>query len=167
MVILSFIYKSIFHPDAIKFAARKISAESGDIRKVFHLCKAAAENVHNLITSGDRHLPVSSSQFGIININDIQTASRKMFNSELYYGVTDATCMEALLFVSLASLKRQLARERGGFDVKEVVQKMEGVSSSFGDENYLPSPTCSELLRMLNRLGEVRQGWFFLPIHVD
>ena len=111
-----------------------------------------------MVISGQRHLPVTSSQFKIIDIADIQTASRKMFNSSLSRGVADATSMEALFFVSLASLKRQLARERGGFDIKEVVQKMEGVASSFGDSNYLPSPSCSELLRMLNRLGEVRQS---------
>jgi hypothetical protein len=91
----------------------------------------------------------------IVVIDDIQKASRKMFNSAIHQGVSDATDMEALLFVSLASLKRQLARDRGGFDVKEVVTKMEGISSSFGDDRYSPSPTCTELLRMLNRLGEV------------
>ncbi len=109
------------------------------------------------ITLGERELPTLPSQFGIVDVSHIQTASRKMFNSALSHGVNNATNGEALFFISLASLKRQLARERGGFDIKEVVQKMEGVSSSFGDENYLPSPTCSELLRMLNRLSEVRQ----------
>lgn len=79
-----------------------------------------------------------------------------MFHSAIQRGVSDASTMEALLFVSLASLKRQLARDRGGFDLKEVVTKMEGIASSFGDKTYLPSPTCSELLRMLNRLGEAK-----------
>lgn len=149
--------QSIFHPDAIKFAAKKIASESGDIRKVFHLCKAAVDNVYNLVVSGQRQLPSSSSQCGIIDTSDMQAASRNIFNSTLSYGVMDATRMEALLYVSLASLQFQLARERGGFDVKEVVQKMEGLSSSFGDENYLPAPTCTELLRMISRLGEVRR----------
>mmetsp|Transcript_3572 Transcript_3572/g.4392 ORF Transcript_3572/g.4392 Transcript_3572/m.4392 type:complete len:154 (+) Transcript_3572:192-653(+) len=93
---------------------------------------------------------------GVVNISDIQKASQKMFNSVIYQGVSDATDMEALLFVSLASLQKQWARSRGGFGLKDVVTKMEGVASSFGDRRYLPSPSCSELLRMLNRLGEAR-----------
>ncbi len=138
------------------FAARKVSSESGDIRKVFHLCKAAAENVYNELISGKRTLPSRSQpHLGIVNTVDIQKASRKMFHSSIQQGVSDATNMEALLLVSLSSLQRQLARDRGGFDIKEVVVKMEGVSSSFGDEKYIPSPNCSELLRMLDRLGEV------------
>ncbi len=91
----------------------------------------------------------------VVNISDIQKASQKMFNSVIHQGVADATDMEALLFVSLASLQKQWARSKGGFGLKDVVTKMEGVASSFGDRRYLPSPTCSELLRMLNRLGEV------------
>lgn len=82
-----------------------------------------------------------------------------MFHSTIQRGVSDASDMEALLFISLGSLKLQLAREKGGFDLNEVVTKMEGIASSFGDERYIPSPTCSELLRMLNRLGEVSKGF--------
>ena len=88
-----------------------------------------------------------------MGIGAIQKASRKIFNSGIHQGISDATDMEALLFVCLASLKRQ--REYGGFGIHEVVTKMEGTSSAFGDERYTPSPTSSELLRMLNRLGEV------------
>jgi hypothetical protein len=102
---------------------------------------------------------------GIVNTADIQKASRKMFHSTVQQGIADATNMEALLFISLASLKRQLARERGGFDIKEVVTKMEGIASAFGDRKYIPSPTCSELLRMLDRLGEVRSMNIFCYIN--
>lgn len=101
---------------------------------------------------------MSRSYLGIVRIHHIQKASRKIFHSAIQQGVSDSTNMEALLFVSLAALKRQLARNRGGFDVKEVVTKMESVASSFGDDKYIPSPSCAELLRMLNRLGEVSKG---------
>jgi len=145
---------NIFHPDAIKFAARKISSESGDIRKVFHMCKAAAENVLNDLESGKRNLPRNQAHLGIIGIHDVQKASQAMFHSMYRLSVSNASDFEVLLFISLASLKR--VSGRGGFNVKEVLTKMDSVASSFGDERYLPAPNCAELLRMLNRLGESR-----------
>lgn len=125
---------------------------------MFHLCKAAAENVYNDILSGKRVLQSNTDSYiGVVHIPDIQKASRKMFHSAIQKGVADSTDIEALLFVSLASLKRQFARDSGGFDMKDIVAKMDGMASSFGDKRYIPSPTCAELLGMLDRLGEVRK----------
>jgi len=46
----------IFELDAIKFAAKKVAAISGDIRKAFQLCKVAAETVYSELESGKREL---------------------------------------------------------------------------------------------------------------
>jgi Cdc6-like AAA superfamily ATPase len=134
------------------FAARKTAAESGDIRKAFSLCKVAAELVLSDIDMGKRN-----NETAQITITDIQKASREMFGTLLNKAVSNATALEALLLVSLASLKRQsTVLDDGGVFVNDVLTKMESVSRGIGDENYLPSPTLSELLGMLSRFGEVR-----------
>lgn len=92
-----------------------------------------------------------------VTILDIQKASREMFGTLLNKAVSNATALEALLLVSLASLKRQsTALDDNGIFVNDVLAKMDGVSRAFGDDKYLPSPTLSELVGMLSRLGEVR-----------
>jgi origin recognition complex subunit 1 len=152
--------QNIFQSDAITFAARKTAAESGDIRKAFSLCKVAAEMVLGDIEMGKRNN--TSLQITIV---DIQKASREMFGTLLYKAVTNATALEALLLVSLASLKKQsCTMNDSGFHVNDILVKMDGVSRAFGHETYLPSPTLSELLGMLSRLGEVRI-YILLLIH--
>ena len=133
-----------------------MAAISGDIRKVFQLCKAAAENVYSELQNGSRNYPSSVlHQRGIITIKDIQKASREMFSTIIHKAVSSATAFEALLLVSIASLKRQSGRSEGGFVLRDILVKIEGVASAFGDENYLPIPTFGEMLGIVNRLGEV------------
>mmetsp|Transcript_16620 Transcript_16620/g.23590 ORF Transcript_16620/g.23590 Transcript_16620/m.23590 type:complete len:1299 (+) Transcript_16620:102-3998(+) len=145
---------SIFHPDAVTFAARKTARESGDIRKAFHLCKTAAETVFSDITSGRRRFESVTSH--LVGISDIQKASRDMFSTIIHKAVTHSTSFEALLFVALASLKRHSGREHDGFEAREILTKMRSVATASGEEQYLPPPTCSELLGLLNRLGEAK-----------
>ena len=111
------------------------------------MCKAAAEAVLSELQFGMRYNSV-------IKVCDIQKASREMFNSHITKAVACATSFEALVLVSLASLKKQTGREQGGFDVQEIMTKIEGVALC--DNKYLPSPSFGELLGILNRLGEVR-----------
>jgi len=92
-----------------------------------------------------------------ITISDVQKASREMFGTLLNKAVSNATTFEALLLVSLASIKKQsTALDDGGVFVQDVLIKMESLSRGIGDEKYCPSPTLSELLGMLSRFGEVR-----------
>jgi len=146
--------KTIFHRDAIRFASRKIASESGDIRKVFQLCKSAAENVFNLLVSGKKTLPTNSSCQGVIGVGDIQIAAKEMFNSILHLAVSHATSYQALLFVALASLQRNTGRERGGFAIEEVVTKMESMANSLGSRKYIPCPQYHMVIGMLCPLGE-------------
>jgi hypothetical protein len=93
----------------------------------------------------------------LITIADIQKASREMFGTLLNKAVSNATDLEALLLVSLASLKRQsTALDDSGIFVNDVLVKMDSVSRGLGDDKYLPPPSLSELLGMLSRFGEVR-----------
>ena len=91
-----------------------------------------------------------------VRIPDIQRAARDMLNSVINLAVSSATSFEALLIVSIASLQKHTGREKGGFDVQEILTKMKGIAESLGDNQYLPSPNFSELLGILNRLGEAR-----------
>lgn len=142
----------VFEPDAIKFAAKKIAAISGDIRKAFQLCKAAAESVFSELENGKR----KPSQKGYVSIKDVQKASREMFSTIIHKAVSFATAFEALLLVCVASLKRQSGRSEGGFNINDVMVKMEGVACALGDQRYLPVPSFGELLGILNRLGEAK-----------
>ncbi len=90
-----------------------------------------------------------------IGIGDIQQTARKMFGTVLCRAVTTASVFEALLFVSLASLRRTSGQERGRFNLEELQIKMKGVASASGNLLYLPSPSYNEILDMLPRLAEV------------
>lgn len=154
--------KTVFHPDAIKFAARKIASESGDIRKIFHLCKVTAESVYRDIQNGKRSLN-DNTPYGCVTVADIGKASRDMFNTVFSVAIRNSSCFEALLYVALASLRRQSGKENGVFTFIEVLTKMEGIASSFGSDKYLPAPSYSELLDMLSRLGEARIIFLMTP----
>ena len=144
---------SVFHKDAILFAARKTAGISGDIRKAFQVCRTAAENaLLKLEDCNDDHSVSSTS--AIIKMRDIQNATREMFNSRLLIALKNSTTFEALILVSLASLKRHADTGRG-FLILEVLEKMEGLANTLGDSKYLPVPTFGELVEMLNRLSEV------------
>ena len=145
---------SIFHKDAILFAARKTAGISGDIRKAFHVCRVAVENTLLKFRDSEDIPMISSVNLPLIKMSDVQHATRDMFNSRFVAAVQRSTPFEALIFVSLASLKRHFGNERG-FSILELLEKMEGVAKSFGDQQYLPVPIFGELLEMLNRLVEV------------
>ena len=147
----------VFEEDAIQFAARKTAALSGDIRKALHLCKAAAEAVMKDVEAGNRVDPKEGrTRSGpIVRISDVQKASRESFSSILSTAVSFSTSFEALLLVSLASLTQSTGRHDGGFDINELITKMESISGGSGDVQYSPPPSFGETLEILNRLGEV------------
>lgn len=149
---MSFICQSpptVFEEDAIMFAARKTAALSGDVRKALQICKSAAEAVLTELEFGTRDAGP------VVRIRDVQRVSREWFSSVLSKAVSLSTPFEALLLVSLASLTRTSGREIGGFDITEVMTKVESVAAGSGDLQYMPPPTFGETVDILNRLGEV------------
>lgn len=103
---------------------------SGDIRKAFQICRSAAELVtqrfeDNLVKDGGH----ATVLYPKIRIGDVQKASLDSFNIALTAAVSFSAPFEALLLVSLAALSRATGREIGGFDIKDILGKMEGKSS--------------------------------------
>ena len=93
--------------------------------------------------------------FPQVKISDVLKASQDSFNKALVTAVSFCTPFQALLLVSLASLARSTGRQAGGFDIKDIITKMEAVSDTAGDPQYSPPPSFGETLELMNRLGEV------------
>ena len=97
----------------------------------------------------------------VVRIADVQRASRESFNAALVLAVSFSTPYEALLLTALASLGRSTGRETGGFDIKEIMTKVEAMSSMVDDPLYYPPPSFRETLDILTRLGAVRHDDLF------
>lgn len=145
----------MFEDDAIQFAAKKVAAISGDIRKALHLCKAAAEAVMKDAEAEKSVDPKQGCCGPVVRISDVKKASQESFNSVMSLAVACSTSFEALLLVSLASLTQSKGRCDSVFNIDELITKMEAISGGSGDVQYSPPPTFNETLEILNRLGEV------------
>ena len=110
---------TMFEDDSILFAAKKTAALSGDIRKAFQICRAAAEQVLQNFEAEKENKHQAKKDFPKVRISDVQKASRESFNMALVTAVSFATSFQALLLISLASLRRSTGREVGGFDIKD------------------------------------------------
>ena len=126
---------------------------SGDIRKAFQICRGAAELLLRKCCPGNENN--QTENYPTVRIGDVQKASTESFDSALVTAVSFSTPFQALLLVSLASLRRTTGREVGGFDIQDVMTKMDSISSSFGDPKYAPPPSFGETILVLNRLAEV------------
>ena len=144
-----------FEDDAILFAAKKTAALSGDIRKAFQLCRSAAQLVTQRYEQKQEKEGKLALSHPTIRIGDVQKASLESFNMAMVTAVSFAAAYEALLLVSLAALCRATGREVGGFDIKDILTKMEALANATGDSQYIPAPSFEETIRLLTRLGEV------------
>jgi hypothetical protein len=126
---------------------------SGDIRKAFQICRGAAELLRQRCQEAGPEAKLSQPK---VRISDVQKASRESFDSALVTAVSFSTPFQALLLVSLASLCRTTGREVGGFDMTDILTKMEALSGASGNPLYAPPPTMGETIQLLNRLAEVR-----------
>jgi Cdc6-like AAA superfamily ATPase len=148
----------VFDEDAIVFASRKTAVLSGDVRKAFQTCRSAAEMVLARFKEGSKQNN-TSQELPLVRIPDVQRVSREASDSADTKAVALSTPFEALLIVTLASLGRCTGRERKGFDVEEILAKMESIAGALGEKQYTPAPSLPELLFLLNRLAEVRFRW--------
>jgi origin recognition complex subunit 1 len=144
----------VFEKDAILFCARKIASFSGDLRKALKTCQSAAEGVMKEVKNGVRDDPRSAKDRPMVRIKDVQKASRESFCSVAVNAIAASTPLEALLLVSLGSLCKSTGRHAGGFDIKELMTKMDAAASASGDDQYLPPPSVSATLSILSNLGE-------------
>ena len=139
---------TVFDEDAIVFVSKKTASLSGDIRRAFQICRTAAEHV--MRERGDD----SSNGGPQVTIGDALKVSRESFYSAKSQAMTRCTPFEALLLVTLASLAKSTGREFGGFDMEEILVKMEALANGLGDERYLPTPGLSEAMDVVIRLAE-------------
>jgi len=147
---------TVFSQDAILFASKKTAALSGDVRKAFHICRSAAEMILN--DPGTQDQPT-------VQIKDVLKVSRESFNSAQSKMVANFTAYEALFMIALASLSKTSGREFGGFDLEELMTKMEGIANAAGDPLYLPALTLPQALGILSRLGDARLIGLETPRH--
>lgn len=147
----------VFDNDAVIFASRKTATVSGDVRKAFHTCRSAAEMVLTRFKDGGKATgPTSNPEaLKVVRIPDVQRVSREASDSADAKAVGHSTPFEALLIVSLASLSRSTGRESKGFDVEEIMAKMEGIAGALGEKQYTPPPRLEETLFLMSRLADV------------
>ncbi|GAX09731.1 origin recognition complex subunit 1 [Fistulifera solaris] len=138
------LYK-VFQDDAILFASKKTSMASGDIRKAFHICQAAAEIVL------DRE--EKSTGNPVVMVKDVVAAVQKTTSSAEFKSIVQCAPFEALLLISLAVLRKNTGIKSKGFDLEELITKMEHLAKSSGDELYLPPPNLKETLGIVSRLS--------------
>eukprot|EP00934_Nitzschia_sp_Nitz4_P007531 Nitzschia sp. Nitz4//scaffold141_size107518//40742//44248//NITZ4_004275-RA/size107518-augustus-gene-0.93-mRNA-1//-1//CDS//3329536285//7521//frame0 len=151
---------NVFDSDAMKFAAKKTAAMSGDIRKAFTICRAAAEMVLQRHEDEKENANTGNVVHPVVRISDVQKASRQSFETTLLHAISFSSAFQSLLLVSLASLCRTTGREVGGFEVEELMRKMEALVGSSGHKLYSPAPSFSETLHLLSSLAEVSHRVF-------
>eukprot|EP00980_Cylindrotheca_fusiformis_P003743 scaffold831_cov109-Cylindrotheca_fusiformis.AAC.5 len=142
----------IFEDDAILLASKKTAGLSGDIRKAFQICRAAAQLVARN-WEGNKENQVLQSGYPTVRIGDVQKASLETFNISTTNAISFCSSFQALLLVSVASLRRTTGRE-GSFDIKDIIMKMEAVAGASGDPQYSPPPSFGETIQLLNSLAE-------------
>ena len=140
----------LFEDDAVIYAAKTTSVKSGDLRQAFHFCRAAAEKVLNENTSQS----YSNGPSPVVRISDVLKVSRDSFHSSHIRAVSMCAPFEALILVAMVLLSRSTGRS--GFDIEEIVVKMESIANAFGETLYLPPPSLGETLDLLARLGETQ-----------
>jgi origin recognition complex subunit 1 len=146
----------VFDEGAIMFAARKTSSMSGDLRKALQICKAAAESVLKDSEEGKWVDPQGKATSPIVRVKNVHRAGQESFGSILNKAVSLTSPFEVLVLISLGSLSKTTGRQIGGFDIDELLTKMESIAKASGERMYLPPPTFGETLEILNRLGESR-----------
>ena len=145
---------SVFDSEAITFAARKVSALSGDLRTALKMCRVAAETVMRDTETGRRNDPKSDPDRPVVRIKDVRNASRESFRSVLSIAIATLSAFEALTVVALCYLGQQ-DHYSDGTDINELLAKVESIANGSGQETYCPPPTFDEVLDIVGRLGEV------------
>ena len=113
----------VFDEDAIVYASKKTAARSGDIRKAFYICRVAAEMILNKSEQIG-----STASMPVVHVKDVLEACK-----ESYFNVCS---VRGSLLITLAALRKSTGREVGGFDMEEILSKMDGSATSSGDEQF-------------------------------
>ncbi|KAI8088830.1 P-loop containing nucleoside triphosphate hydrolase protein [Halteromyces radiatus] len=127
-----------FEQDAVEFAARKVSAVSGDARRALDICRRAVEIVEQQSTK-------KTVTIGIVN-----QAIKEMFSSPSVSFIQSLSLHQKLFLVSVMQRVRQIGLAEIEFG--DVAQHHLHTCQW----NHLEPPTTSDLMRICESLGQAR-----------
>ncbi|KAH8556513.1 P-loop containing nucleoside triphosphate hydrolase protein [Umbelopsis sp. PMI_123] len=135
-----------FEKEAVEFAARKVSAVSGDARRALDICRRAIEIVEERVKKGNAKAPKSRN----VTIPVINEAVREMFSSPTVTFVQQCSLHQKLFLVSvLKCIQRNgLADVEFGEVAQQHVQTCRW--------HHIEAPGTSDLMRVCESLGQTR-----------
>lgn len=135
-----------FEKEAVEFAARKVSAVSGDARRALDICRRAIEIVEERVKKGN----AKDAKNGNVTIPVINEAVREMFSSPTVTFVQQCSLHQKLFLVSvLKCIQRNgLADVEFGEVAQQHVQTCRW--------HHIEAPGTSDLMRVCESLGQTR-----------
>ncbi|ORZ08305.1 P-loop containing nucleoside triphosphate hydrolase protein [Absidia repens] len=149
-----------FEHDAVEFAARKVSAVSGDARRALDICRRAVEIVEQRqltsATDNDNSRATttndssSKSKKQTVTISVVNQAIKEMFSSPSVAFIQSCSLHQKLFLVSVMQRVRQIGLAEIEFG--EVAQHHLQTCKW----HHLEPPTTSDLMRICESLGQAR-----------
>lgn len=133
-------FPNAFDDDAIIFASKKTAALSGDLRKALAICRTAADALLNRNVKTEQ----------VVQIRHIVQASRESSNSSQSKAVALCSPMQVLFLVAVSNLVKTSGKD--SFELEDIIRKMEAMSNGLAEEMYMPPPSSSETLILLEGL---------------
>jgi Cdc6-like AAA superfamily ATPase len=134
-----------FEKEAVEFAARKVSAVSGDARRALDICRRAIEIVEERVKKGGKSAKDKHVTIGVIN-----EAVREMFSSPAVTFVQQCSLHQKLFLVSVlkCSQRNGLADVEFGEVSQQHIQTCKW--------HHIEAPGTSDLMRVCESLGQTR-----------
>jgi Cdc6-like AAA superfamily ATPase len=135
-----------FENDAVEFAARKVSAVSGDARRALDICRRAVEIVEQLGNTAT----TAGKKTGVVTIGIVNQAIKEMFSSPSVAFIQSCSLHQKLFLISVMQRVRQigLAEIEFGDVAQHHLQTCQW--------HHLEPPTTSDLMRICESLGQAR-----------
>ncbi|SAM00754.1 hypothetical protein [Absidia glauca] len=135
-----------FENDAVEFAARKVSAVSGDARRALDICRRAVEIVEQLGNTAT----TTGKKTGVVTIAIVNQAIKEMFSSPSVAFIQSCSLHQKLFLISVMQRVRQigLAEIEFGDVAQHHLQTCQW--------HHLEPPTTSDLMRICESLGQAR-----------
>ncbi|KAI8339651.1 P-loop containing nucleoside triphosphate hydrolase protein [Chlamydoabsidia padenii] len=136
-----------FENDAVEFAARKVSAVSGDARRALDICRRAVEIVEQ---QQQQQQDDNKKKKVVVTIGIVNQAIKEMFSSPSVAFIQSCSLHQKLFLVSVMQRVRQigLAEIEFGDVAQHHLQTCQW--------HHLEPPTTSDLMRICESLGQAR-----------
>ncbi|KAJ8661687.1 hypothetical protein O0I10_002494 [Lichtheimia ornata] len=142
-----------FETEAVEFAARKVSAVSGDARRALDICRRAVEIVearHNATTKPSTTTSTTSNQVARVTIPTINQAIKEMLQSPFVASVQSYALHQKLFLVSVM----HSIRHSGLGEVRFSDVAMYHIRACTWSN--IEPPTMSDLMQVCQSLGQAR-----------